>query len=424
MTPSRMARQSSAPQASARSKGHGNKSAMERRVAREAACHRAGRKCPSEAGRGGHGRPQGPETLHAADGLEAPRGHLCWVHGDRGVGHQRVTLLPARTGCVCTSHAYAQLPCPPGAQSAGMIPPGHQHTPQGSSTRPSHLTGPKGWSLHGRGPAPSLGTERPSAWSHRWPSWAHAPRPPPNQKGTPTSSSEIPVELSFPSSSPLGAAPRKTASDYRCGRKRGDLRPSQRLFCDSCHSRHTCSAPKGAHRRLRHASLRTGSPGPVGERPGHGAVPRGALARPPFAARRRWPRKAFGPHTMRVDGATSQRDPTPWPDWRAAAAQATRSCRERAPGPPRPRRPGAHAAPRAPADSTPEQPSGCGAALLRCPAGRAPASPCSATVTQLRRSLAWSPAGARRVHAGEVPATGPRSRQAASACPRLPHRSP
>lgn len=80
--------------------------------------------------------------------------------------------------------------------------------------------------------------------------------------------------------------------------------------------------------------------------------------------------------------------------------------------------------PRAPADSTPEQPSGCGAALLRCPAGRAPASPCSVTVTPLRRSLAWSPAGARRVHAGEVPATGPRSRQAASACPRLPHRSP
>lgn len=94
-----------------------------------------------------------------------------------------------------------------------------------------------------------------------------------------------------------------------------------------------------------------------------------------------------------------------------------------------PRRPhgaaaSAHPAPRAPADSTPEQPSGCGAVLLRCPAGRAPASPCSATVTPLRRSLAWSPAGARRAHAGEVPATGPRSRQAASACPRLPHRSP
>lgn len=64
----------------------------------------------------------------------------------------------------------------------------------------------------------------------------------------------------------------------------------------------------------------------------------------------------------------------------------------------------------------------CSAAPLPCRTGAGPL--CSATVTPLRRSLAWSPAGARRVHAGEVLATGPRSRQAASACPRLPHRSP
>lgn len=133
---------------------------MERRGAKGAVCHQAGRKCPSEAGQSRGRRPQGPARgqwpgspeespllgtqrpwCGTPEHYPTPCEHRVRVH----------THVKAHTRV----HAAAQ---PSRSLVCWMVPPGRQHVLQRSSTWPSHLTGPKEWSSHRRGPALSLGT--------------------------------------------------------------------------------------------------------------------------------------------------------------------------------------------------------------------------------------------------------------------------